>query len=66
MGFGKGFRVAITDVIHGVNPWEIGIEGGTVLGGSSRWGGLACGLRGGGDRGQECLGALKGGCAYPM
>ena len=40
MGFGKGFRVAIADVVDGVNSWEIGVEGGTVFGGRSRGGGF--------------------------
>ena len=62
MGFSEAFGVAVVDVVDGVNSWKIGVEGGTVFGGRSRGGGLPCRLRGGGDRGQGCLGALTGLC----
>ena len=61
VGLGKGFGVSVTDVVHGVHPWEVGIESGAVTGGRSRGGVFVCRPRGGGDRGQGCLGTLGGG-----
>ena len=62
VGFGEGPGVTVTDVIHGVDPGEVRMEGGAVIWRLGRGRGFLCGLRGGGDRGQGCLGALWGGC----
>ena len=40
VGHGKGFGVAVTNIVHGINPREVGIEGGAVIGGRSRGSGF--------------------------
>ena len=66
VGLGKGRGVTITNIVNGVNPWEVGIKGGTIVDGGSRGGGLALVPRSRGGRELGCWGVVGGGSAYPM
>ena len=44
VGLSKCRWVAVPNIVQGVNPWEVGIEGGAIICGDNRGGGLFLGL----------------------
>ena len=53
MGLGKCRRVTVADIVYGVNPWEVGVEGGASFVGAAGGEVLLTdlGARGAGGRG---------------
>ena len=66
VGLGECRGVFVTDVVHGVNPGKVRVEGGAFVLGSSRGGGFVLGLGGVGRRGLGSQGGARGDGAYPM
>ena len=66
VGIGKGFGVTVIHIVHGVDPREVGVEGGAVICGCSWGGGFVFEPGDGGGRGLRCWGVTGGGGTYPM
>ena len=60
MRFSKRRRVAVADVVHCVDPWKVGVEGGTIIQGSGRGGGFADRFGGRGGRGRGTVVGREG------
>ena len=66
VGLGESRGVCLADVIHGIDPRKVWVEGGAIVLEGSRGEGFVLGL--GSDRrgGQGSQGGTRGGSAYPM
>ena len=67
MGLGERRGDTVVDIVNGVHPREIRIQGGAIIWGGSRGGGLVLHrFRDRGGRGLGRQGGTRGGSAYPM
>ena len=65
VGLSEGRGVPVTDVVHGVEYGEVGVESGAIIFGSDRRGGLVLGSGSDGG-GLGCQGGAGGGSLYSM
>ena len=60
MRFSKRCRVTVADVVHSVDHWKVGVEGGAVIHGGDRGGGFPTGLGAGGAGGRGTVVGREG------